>query len=305
MQCPSLSELPPPPSERAGWPWTEESPKLAETTPEGNPWPKISIVTISYNQAHFLEEAIRSILLQGYPDLEYILIDAGSTDGSVEIIRKYQEWLAYWCCEPDGGAAAGLNKGFRHATGEILGYLNSDDFYFPECFQKIASEFHEHPLSDVVYADGYLTDATIKKVKPIFSDRWNLRRFAYGACMIMQQAAFFRRLAFQNTGGFNEDNTTCWDGELWTDLALAGARFHYFEGSLAAFRIHSDSLAGSGRLKTQFLKDKEKVFGKIVGRPKAKGDRIIGLTYRLHKFASGLFKRRLAGRLVKPPIAIR
>jgi len=120
MRCPTLSGLPPPPNDRVGWPWTEATPPAGETLPDGRPWPKISIVTPSYNQGQFIEETIRSVLLQGYPNLEYLIIDGGSTDGSVEIIRKYEPWLAYWVSERDGGQSEAINKGFRRATGEIV-----------------------------------------------------------------------------------------------------------------------------------------------------------------------------------------
>ena len=105
MHCPTLAELPPPPPDKTGWPWSEESPPLPATMPDGSPWPRISIVTPSYNQGQFIEETIRSVLLQGYPNLEYIVMDGGSTDNSVEIVRNYNSWLAYWVSEPDRGQA--------------------------------------------------------------------------------------------------------------------------------------------------------------------------------------------------------
>ena len=103
--------------------------------------PRISIVTPSFNQGQFLEETIRSVLEQGYPNLEYMVIDGGSTDGSIEIIRKYEKRLAYWTSEPDRGQADAINKGWRRATGEILAYLNSDDTYCPNALRLAAEAF--------------------------------------------------------------------------------------------------------------------------------------------------------------------
>ncbi|MCG2767567.1 MAG: glycosyltransferase, partial [Anaerolineae bacterium] len=131
MRCPTLSELPPPPSGKTGWPWTEESEQLPEMMPGGEPWLRVSIVTPSYNQAQFIEETIRSVLLQGYPNLEYIVLDGGSTDDSVQIIRKYADWIAYWASEKDNGQTDAINRGWQRATGSILAYLNSDDIHTP------------------------------------------------------------------------------------------------------------------------------------------------------------------------------
>src|SRR5262245_35313242 len=103
MQCPTLSELPPPPPGKSGWPWTEESRQLSNQTAEDHPWPRISVVTPSFNQGDFIQETIRSILLQGYPNLEYIVMDGGSTDNSVETIKKYSAWLSFWVSGPDAG----------------------------------------------------------------------------------------------------------------------------------------------------------------------------------------------------------
>ena len=113
MQCPTLSELPSPPPGKTGWPWTEESRRLSSQTPDGRPWPRISVVTPSFNQGKFIEETIRSVLLQGYPNLEYFVFDGGSTDNSVEIIKKYSPWLTYWVSERDNGQSDAINRGLK------------------------------------------------------------------------------------------------------------------------------------------------------------------------------------------------
>jgi len=144
MRCPTLAELPPPPAGLTGWPWTIETPALPPARRDGAAWPRISIVTPSYNQGPFIEETIRSVLLQGYPDLEYIIIDGGSTDQTVEIIRKYECWLTYWTSEKDRGQAHAINKGFAKATGVIGAYINSDDIYLPNAFPEAAHSFMRH-----------------------------------------------------------------------------------------------------------------------------------------------------------------
>src|SRR4051794_36526007 len=145
MKSPTLQELPLPPEGKQGWPWTEESQSLPETQPDGSPWPKISIVTPSYNQGHFIEETIRAVLLQGYPDIEFIIIDGGSKDNTVEILKKYAAFIAYWVSEKDNGQANALNKGFARATGQIYYWVNSDDWPEKDVFGSVAQHFHRFP----------------------------------------------------------------------------------------------------------------------------------------------------------------
>ncbi|HUI06242.1 MAG TPA: glycosyltransferase family 2 protein [Verrucomicrobiae bacterium] len=141
MRTPRLSELPLPPPGKSGWPWTEESRPVPDRMTDGREWPRISIVTPSYNQGRFIEETIRSVLLQGYPNLEYLVIDGGSTDGSVEIIQKYSQWFTYWCSEKDRGQAHAINKGLDRVTGQIGAYLNSDDYYLPNALAHVGRTY--------------------------------------------------------------------------------------------------------------------------------------------------------------------
>ena len=113
----TLKDLPAPPEGKTGWPWTEQSEPLPDRMPDGFDWPRFSIVTPSYNQEQFIEETIRSVLLQGYPNLEYIIIDGESKDKSVEIIKKYEQYLTYWTSEPDRSQSHAINKGWQKCTG--------------------------------------------------------------------------------------------------------------------------------------------------------------------------------------------
>src|SRR5881392_2746444 len=122
-----LVDLPAPPRGKTGWPWTAEAPSLPPLLPNCISWPRISIVTPSFNQGQYIEETIRSVLLQGYPNLEYVIIDGGGTDNTGEIIKKYEPWITYWESEKDRGQSHALNKGFKKATGDILAWLCSDD----------------------------------------------------------------------------------------------------------------------------------------------------------------------------------
>lgn len=136
-----LKDLPSPPPGKTDWPWTEGTECLPERMPDGSEWPRISIVTPSYNYGRFIEETIRSVLLQGYPNLEYIIIDGGSTDNTVEIIKKYEKYLTYWVSEPDAGQTDAINKGYQHCTGNIFAWLNADDAYTKMSLHMVAENY--------------------------------------------------------------------------------------------------------------------------------------------------------------------
>jgi glycosyltransferase involved in cell wall biosynthesis len=160
MRCPTLAELPSPPPDKTGWPWTVETPPLPPARPDGSAWPRISIVTPSYNQGQFIEETIRSVLLQGYPDLEYMIIDGGSTDQSVEIIRKYEPWLTYWVSEKDRGQSHAISKGLDNSNGEIFQWINSDDLLLSGTLLSVATAFSGHAVGASILI-GYNTLSSI------------------------------------------------------------------------------------------------------------------------------------------------
>jgi len=225
---------------------------------------KFSIVTISFNQARFLEQTMRSVLDQGYEDIEYIVVDPGSTDGSREIIERYRSRISKIIFEPDAGPADGLNKGFACATGEIYGYLNSDDYFEPDAFRRVAHLFEAKPDVDVLCGAIRIVDGSGKaRLRKLIADRFDLKRFVAGVGVVGQQGTFFRRRAFARSGGFNLENRTCWDGELLVDFALKGCRFAVIHRVLGNFRIHHESISGSGRLNEKYLKDQKRILQKL------------------------------------------
>jgi glycosyltransferase involved in cell wall biosynthesis len=240
MHCPDLWKLPAPPPGKKGWPWTEESPQLSVEMPIGGSWPRISIVTPSLNQGQFLEETIRSVLLQGYPDLEYIVIDGGSTDKSVEIIEKYSPWLSYWISEPDNGQSHAINKGFNRATGSIYAYINSDDFYEPGAFKTAAATFTGLERPQLLAGDCVIFDES--GVKRTFKAWWPeeiahlLKPFG---STFPQPAAFWSRDIYSKVGGFDENSHYAFDREFFLKIGLAGTAPLIIGRPLARYRDHA------------------------------------------------------------------
>ena len=209
---------------------------------------KLSIVTISYNQGEFLEKAIQSVLCQkDYGvDLEYIVVDPGSTDGSREIISKYKSQIDKVIFDKDSGPADGLNKGFSVAEGSIYGYLNADDEYLPGCLSEVLKLFSKYPNIDVMSGHGFVIDEKDNILHRCFSNKFKLKSYLYGNCVVVQQSTFFKSSIFNTIGGFKIDNKVSWDGELMVDMALANARFKRVSKYWSNFRVYSNSISGSG-----------------------------------------------------------
>lgn len=216
--------------------------------PDGYPWPKISIVTPSYQQAEFLEETIRSVLLQGYPNLEYIVIDGGSSDGSVEIIRRYEPWLAYWASERDRGQAHALNKGWAKCTGAIWAWLNSDDVYLPGTFAKVIPIFRQAPAVKLVYGSAIFTDQDGRTLN--LYPGWPLapgleRLKLWRGWFVPQPSAFFDGGLVQQYGPLNEGLRYTFDCEWFLRVAQR-EESRCIDETLATYRLHARSKTGVG-----------------------------------------------------------
>lgn len=264
VRCPRLSDLPPPPESRQGWPWTEETPHLPPTMPDGRPWPTISVVTPSFRQAPFVEETIRSVLLQGYPDLEYYVIDGGSTDGSVDVIRRYEPWLAGWVSEPDRGQSHAIGKGFARTSGDVLAWLNSDDTYLLGALGRAATIIAEHPEAGLVYGDAVQRVEGVgdRPYRSAQLDTLGLLRFA---AVIPQPTVFMRRATFEAAGGIDEEKHFALDYDLWLRCSLV-APLHYEPGPpLALDRRHPQTKGDS--LEHRFWPEIERSFLQLFARP--------------------------------------
>jgi len=236
-----LHELPIAPQGKTGWPWTEASSPLPAKMPDGSDWPKISIVTPSFNQAQYLEETIRSVLLQGYPNLEYIIIDGGSTDGSVEIIKKYEPWLTYWVSEPDRGQSHAVNKGIRLATGDLLLWLNADDICLEDAFMKVSSAFSNNPKDKMIIGQAFMIDENSKIIGEMKS---SFSSWIYAATIptnkIRQVSTFFSRDLFDDFGLINEDLFIAMDTELLLRFSKQNPPL-ILKDYLTAFRVHAEA----------------------------------------------------------------
>jgi glycosyltransferase involved in cell wall biosynthesis len=216
---------------------------------------KISIVTPSYNQGRFIEETICSVLEQDYPAIEYIIVDGGSTDHTVEIIRKYEDRLAWWVSEKDQGQTDAINKGFARATGDILAWINSDDTYLPGAFRQAVQFLHEHPDVGMVYGDANLVDEHGAFLSQFPARQTDYARLQRGFVHIPQQASFFRAELWRKVGPLDPSFYFAMDYDLWVRLAKI-SKLVYYPSLWANFRLHGHgkSIASDDRCYPEMLR---------------------------------------------------
>lgn len=247
--------------------------------------PLVSLVTPAFNQGAYLEETIRSVLDQGYPRLEYIVIDGGSKDGSVEIIRRHADRLAYWVSEPDGGQTDAINKGFSHAHGDVFAWLNSDDVYRPGAVAEAVAFLQAHPEVGMVYGDAEYISKEGRVIGRFPAAQTDYRRLRQGFVHVPQQAAFFRARLWKLVGPLDPTFYFAMDYDLWVRIAaLSPIRYH--PRLWAAFRIHDTA------------------------KSMVEADRCWPEMIRVHRREGGgwfakIFARYLARRLVEPVMPYR
>lgn len=283
-----LVNLPKSDSNRNGWPWTETSDPLPPTMPDGSKWPKFSVVTPSFNQGQYLEETIRSVLLQNYPNLEYFVMDGGSKDGSVEIIKKYEPWLTYWVSEADAGQSAAINKGLNLGTGDIFAWLNSDDFYSPNMLSHAAIYLALHPEVGMIFGDRSVVDENSKIVQYIryFSFfRWQLRYMSG----IPQESAFFRAEIFRKAGQLDEHLQYAMDFDLWWRLSKI-TKFKHVHEIVGNYRNHEATKGNvtNSMVESPFRREVNLVRKKYLRRSLFPGEEVI--LRRAHSMIRRIYK---------------
>jgi len=235
-------------SEKASiWPWGGVvTSSLATSMPNGKPWPKITIVTPSYNQGEYIEETIRSVLLQGYPNLEYMIIDGGSSDQTVKVIKKYEDKIDYWVSESDSGQSHAINKGFQRASGDLIAWINSDDLLLPGALHDVALLYKPSSnaiiLGDVInFMDGRNQETLIQQ--------WNITLKSFvgahnGGFSWHQPGTFVSKECLKNGGKLDESLHFSFDWDWMCKMLTYSPVIYYLKKPVARFRIHDESKTG-------------------------------------------------------------
>lgn len=213
---------------------------------EINPLPKVSIVTPSLNHARFIRQTIDSVLQQDYPYIEYWVIDGGSTDGTIEILKSYGNRIN-WISEKDRGQTNALNKGFAKCSGALFTYLNSDDFLYPGMVRKVVDQYIKNPEVSIFYGKGDWIDEEGNPLGPYNGGPFTIENL-HGHCIICQPASMFTSLLYRRLDGFDESRSYAMDYDFWLRAAVRGFRFLYLEEKLAVSRLHSSTKTISHRL---------------------------------------------------------
>ncbi|MBA2710824.1 MAG: glycosyltransferase [Tatlockia sp.] len=224
---------------------------------------KISIITPSYNQGQFIERTLESVAKQSGAEIEHVIFDGGSNDATVEILKKSSS-LSHWVSEKDKGQTDAVNKGILATRGEIIGWLNSDDIYYPGAIAAVLEFFKNNPEVDVVYGMADHIDVNDKPFELYPTEPWNFKRLKE-ACIICQPALFFRRKVAEEHGLLDETLNYCMDYEYWLRLGKAGVRFGYLEKKLAGSRLYAENKTLGAKVKVhrEINNMFKKKFGKV------------------------------------------
>ncbi|HEV8722670.1 MAG TPA: glycosyltransferase family 2 protein [Candidatus Binatia bacterium] len=229
--------LPAPPTNRTGWPWIAEDSQSIGAGSAESKWPKISIITPSFNQVTFLEKTIRSVLLQGYPNLEFMILDGGSTDGSVDIIQKYAKRITHWRSRKDEGQSAAINEGMQRATGKILAWLNSDDCYLPGTLFRVArtvSSDRAMVVGAALIANEFATETEHVFKQPSFQE------MLFEGHLVPQPSTFWTAELWKIAGPLKKNFHYVMDYDLWIRMFAAAEEVRFCPEPLSLIQNHGE-----------------------------------------------------------------
>jgi len=240
MHCPSLKQLPPPPEGKTGWPWTEDTPSLDTTDLCGFQWPRVSIITPSYNQGDYIEATIRSVLLQGYPDIEYIIMDGGSNDTTTGILERYKDFFKHLSIKKDKGQSDAIKKGFSIASGYYIGWINSDDIYLKYCLFNVVKQFIHFSDKEWLIGSGIFIDSRGNFLLNCKSPVITKNSLMIFGITFLQPSVFFSKILYNRVSGIDIRLSFCFDYDLFIKFVLEEKPLitDYY---LSAFRIHEKS----------------------------------------------------------------
>lgn len=239
--------------------------------------PFLSIVTISFNQAPYLRQCVESVISQKGDNVEYIVVDPGSTDGSREILAAYRNAIDHLVLEPDQGPADGLNKGFARAAGDVGYFINSDDFLLPGAIARMRRLWSENPYIDLLLGGAWMVNGEGEPIRELVASTGDLDALLASDARVVQQGLSFRMDRLREVGGFNTSNRTCWDFEFICNVLRNGARARVCRERMGAFRIYGESLSGGvggGSHTQRYRDDLERIHFEMLGRVSKEPDRL-------------------------------
>lgn len=249
-------------------------------------FPKITVITPSYNQGHFLEETIRSVIDQRYPNLEYFVVDGGSTDNSVEVIKQFESHIDWWVSEKDSGQANAINKGLQRATGEIVIWCNSDDVFLPGALNAAAFEFLKDSNLQWLAGSGLKYSERGHRLDPYIADPIQPTKIDWLiACWISQTSSFWKRSLVEQVGGMDEAMHYGFDYEYWVRLAFHGVQLRHIARPMMAQRLHGASKTVA--FQERFRKDEQAIRDKYVGKLSAQDAAAFKRRYGLQEASAG------------------
>lgn len=268
-------------------------------TPE-NARPSLAVITPSYNQGQYIERTINSVLEQDSGEVDYVVFDGGSTDDTIDVLKRYENRLR-WVSEPDRGQTDAVNKGLAATDSEIIGWLNSDDVYYPGAFAAVLDVFARRPEVDVVYGESHYIDSDDQVIRPFDALDWDFERLK-SLCYICQPATFFRRRVVEQFGSLDVNLQYIMDYEFWLRLAAGGAVFHRHRDwlshgmGLAGYRLYPETKTRSARvpIHLEIAEVQRRMFGRVAD------DWVIGYAYAWaqRRFGDQMERARPIGRQV-------